>query len=102
MILFRIGRREVIIGKYNDRIVAFDPFCPHRHAYLHRGSFRDNNVVCPLHEFEFDLDTGKLVRIGEQYNDQRDEWKRSGDLILYKTITKDDCVYIELDTLNIE
>ncbi|MEM2855887.1 MAG: Rieske 2Fe-2S domain-containing protein [Candidatus Nitrosocaldaceae archaeon] len=102
MILVCIEKREIIIGKKDGRIVAFDPFCPHRHAYLHRGSFKDCNIVCPLHEFEFNLDTGKLVSIPAFYNEQREEWKKSGDLILYKTTIKDNCVYVDLKSLDRE
>ncbi len=95
MFLINIDKKEIVIGKHNGRIVAFDAYCPHRYAYLHRGYFKDNNVVCPLHNFEYDLDTGKLVKIDEKYEDQNEEWKRSGDLRLYKTIIKDGYVYLD-------
>ncbi len=96
MILLCIERREVIVAKKDGKILAFDPFCPHRHAYLHRGWFNDNNIVCPLHKFEFDLDNGKLVKIPEEYKEQQEAWKASDTLKFYNITIKDDCVYIQL------
>lgn len=96
MILMSIEKREVIIAKKDGKILAFDPFCPHRHAYLHRGWFNDNNIVCPLHKFEFDLSNGKLVKIPEEYKEQSYGWKASNELIFYNAIIKDGCVYVDL------
>ncbi|GIU72313.1 MAG: hypothetical protein KatS3mg003_1792 [Candidatus Nitrosocaldaceae archaeon] len=96
MILVCVDKREVIIAKHKGKIISFDPFCPHRYAYLHRGWFNDNNIVCPLHKFEFDLDTGKLVKIPDEYKEQREAWKASGDLKFYYCVIKDGCVYIKI------
>lgn len=96
MTLWRINSKEVIIAKHKQRIIAFDPLCPHRYAYLHKGWFNNNNIVCPLHEFEFDINTGKLVSVPERYNEQNNEWKRSDDIKFYNVIIKDNYIYIDI------
>lgn len=98
MLLICIDKKEIVIGKNNGTIVAFDAHCPHRYAYLHRGYFNGNNVVCPLHNFEFDLTTGKLTKIGEEYAEQSEEWKKSGDLKIYPVHVIDDYIYIDIDS----
>ncbi len=96
MRLLRINNKEIVIAKYKQKIIAFDPLCPHRYAYLHTGWFKDNKIVCPLHEFEFDLDNGKVVNIPEKYYTQRDEWKKSNDIRFYNIIIIDGSIYIDI------
>jgi nitrite reductase/ring-hydroxylating ferredoxin subunit len=41
-------------------LYAFNDKCPHNGASLSRGSCnKKNEVVCPLHSYSFDLETGK-------------------------------------------
>ncbi len=47
--LFRVG----------ERIVAMDAECPHAGGALHEGKVEAGCVVCPLHEYPFELATGR-------------------------------------------
>lgn len=96
MLPLTLDNKKLIVAKHDGKVYAFDAYCPHRYYYLYKGWFKDNRVVCPLHEFEYDLDTGKLMDIGEQFKDQHDEWKKSDDLKLYKVIIKDGYVYVDI------
>ncbi len=95
MQLVRVNSKEYLIGKHNGKVFACDAHCPHRYAYLHRGYIKGNNIVCPLHEFEFDIDTGKLVKVkpwhnGNRWPEQDPEWYKSDDLKVYKVEVDDD------------
>ncbi|MEM0495791.1 MAG: Rieske (2Fe-2S) protein [Candidatus Nitrosocaldus sp.] len=102
MMLIRVDGREYVVGKHNGRVFACDAHCPHRYAYLHRGHFNGNNIVCPLHGFEFDIDTGRLVKIkpwhnGNNWPEQDPEWYRSDDLRVYRVeVGEDGYIYLHV------
>lgn len=41
---------------------AIDNTCPHRGGFLSEGTLKENCVVCPLHQWTFDLSTGENIR----------------------------------------
>lgn len=89
MSLFNIDGKEIVVGKHNGKIFACDAFCPHRGAYLHMGEFNNNNLVCPRHNYEFDIDTGKLMKMASwkenhpTWVEQNPNWRKSGDLHIF-------------------
>lgn len=44
---------------------AIDNICPHRGGSLGEGKLKDQCIVCPLHQWTFDLETGKNIRTPE-------------------------------------
>jgi 3-phenylpropionate/trans-cinnamate dioxygenase ferredoxin subunit len=100
--LFNIENREIVVGKRNGKLFACDAHCPHRHAYLHKGWFNGNNIVCPLHNYEFDVSSGKLMKMtswkenNPTWYEQSPEWRKSGDLPIYKIKIKNGDVYVDL------
>ena len=62
-----IASRQVAIFNLGDRFVAVENRCPHRGGPLADGIISGGAIVCPLHAWKFDLQTGKSVnhaRIG--------------------------------------
>ncbi len=53
-----IGDREVAVFNLGDRFLAVDNQCPHRGGPLADGIVCGTTVVCPLHSWKFNLDTG--------------------------------------------
>ncbi|OGQ05683.1 MAG: hypothetical protein A2W61_00640 [Deltaproteobacteria bacterium RIFCSPLOWO2_01_44_7] len=41
---------------------AIDNTCPHRGGSLGEGKLKENCVVCPLHQWTFNLETGQNIR----------------------------------------
>lgn len=41
---------------------AIDNTCPHRGGSLGEGRLKDRCVICPLHQWTFDLQTGENIR----------------------------------------
>lgn len=97
-----IEKEEIVIGKKNDRLYAFNNTCPHRAASLYKGSFHDDNIVCYMHGYEYNIYTGKLENMKSWKKDktwieQTDQWRYSDDLKIYKIYEKDGRILIEIN-----
>ena len=58
----RIGGREIALFNLGDRFLATDNQCPHKGGPLCDGIVTGSSVVCPLHAWKVDLETGCVVR----------------------------------------
>ena len=58
----RIGEVEVAIFNLNDRFLTIENRCPHQGGPLCYGIVSGATVVCPLHGWKFDLETGSPVK----------------------------------------
>ncbi|TVP47502.1 MAG: Rieske (2Fe-2S) protein [Mongoliibacter sp.] len=57
----QLGAKKVCMVKSGQEIFAFEPQCPHRMAALNEGKINGfNEIICPLHEYRFDLETGQV------------------------------------------
>jgi nitrite reductase (NADH) small subunit len=52
------GRRVAVFRSRDGRVFASQAECPHRKGPLVDGLVGAGTVVCPLHEWRFDLETG--------------------------------------------
>src|SRR3990167_2082349 len=57
-----LAGRELAIFNLGDRFLATDNQCPHPGGPLCDGIVTGTAVVCPLHAWKVDLDTGMVVR----------------------------------------
>ena len=60
MAVFTVEQTDVLIGRRNGKLFAFNNSCPHRGASLSKGEFNNDNIVCYMHGYEFNVFTGKL------------------------------------------
>jgi len=58
----RLGKRDIAIFNLGDRFLAIDSRCPHKGGPLSEGIVSGGAVVCPLHAWKVDLETGAVVR----------------------------------------
>jgi nitrite reductase (NADH) small subunit len=58
----RIADRVIALFNLGDRFLAVDNACPHRGGPLADGIVSGGSVVCPLHAWKIDLDTGGVER----------------------------------------
>jgi nitrite reductase (NADH) small subunit len=56
------GDREIAIFNLGDRFLAIDNRCPHKGGPLADGIVSGPSVVCPLHAWKVNLDTGSVER----------------------------------------
>jgi nitrite reductase/ring-hydroxylating ferredoxin subunit len=102
MAVFTIKQTDVLIGRINGKLFAFNNSCPHRGASLSKGEFNNDNIVCYMHGYEFNVFTGRLENMKSwkkenTWIEQSAEWRKSGDLILYTVIEKDEDIYVDID-----
>jgi nitrite reductase (NADH) small subunit len=57
-----IGDLEIAIFNLGDRFFAMDNRCPHQSGPLCDGIVAGDAVVCPLHAWKVNLETGMVAR----------------------------------------
>src|SRR5262245_53106870 len=57
-----LGDREIALFNLGDRFLAVDNRCPHRGGPLCDGIVSGAAVVCPLHAWKIDLESGIVQR----------------------------------------
>jgi ferredoxin-nitrite reductase len=63
--LMRVGSEEIAVFKKAGRLCALQNVCPHEGGQLARGRIENDAVVCPLHGYKFDLQTGACLNDGK-------------------------------------
>ena len=57
-----VAGADLLVARLPDsRVVAFAAACPHQGTDLEGATFCDGRVRCPLHLYEYDLETGENV-----------------------------------------
>ena len=57
-----MGDREIAIFNLGDRLLATGNRCPHKSGPLCDGIVTGTSVVCPLHAWKVNLETGQVGR----------------------------------------
>ena len=57
-----IGDQQIAIFNLGDRFLAVDNQCPHQSGPLCDGIVAGDAVVCPLHAWKINLETGSVAR----------------------------------------
>ncbi|MCP3979754.1 MAG: Rieske 2Fe-2S domain-containing protein [bacterium] len=78
------GDRRIALSNEGGRFWAVDDACPHQGASLATGTLHDGRVICPLHSWIFELNTGRCPR------DSHDP------VAVYATRTNGDVVEVQL------
>lgn len=55
------GQRVAVFRARGGAIYASQASCPHRQGPLADGLLGESTLICPLHEWRFDLTTGKAL-----------------------------------------
>ena len=62
----RIERHEIAIFHDPERgFFAIDDTCPHQGASLGEGTYHEGRVICPMHNWVFDVSTGACLVVPE-------------------------------------
>ena len=67
-----VGERLVLLTRYQGRITAMDDSCNHAGCLLSGGWMQEKKaaVVCPCHEYAFELGSGRNVTFPRLCDDQ--------------------------------
>jgi nitrite reductase (NADH) small subunit len=63
-----IGDKQIAIFNLGDRFLAVDNRCPHQSGPLCDGIVAGDDVVCPLHAWKVNLETGAVARPADQHD----------------------------------
>ncbi len=55
---FSVQDKTLCVAMIDGKPLALDNVCPHRGGPLAEGAIEGGKVVCPWHQWEFDLATG--------------------------------------------
>ena len=96
------NNEEIVIGKKDNKLFAFNNICPHKGASLSKGHLHENNIVCYMHGYEYNIFTGKLENMkswkkDEKWMEQTKAWRYSDDLKTYNVQEKNGKIMIEID-----
>ena len=53
--------KETFTKKIDGQTFTIQKYCPHALGDLSKGRIEDNKIYCPLHDWCFDLKTGKGI-----------------------------------------
>lgn len=65
---FEVGHKVVAVANVSGNFYAINGRCPHLGGPLGEGTMNGKNVMCPWHESEFDVTTGKVLAPPAQQN----------------------------------
>ncbi len=78
----QIAGKQLCIINNDKKIIATQSSCPHAGGHFSGGWCKSGHLVCPIHRYEYDLNTGRGA-------------EGQGDYIeIYATELRDDGLYI--------
>jgi len=57
--LVQVDGREIALFNVEGCFYAIDAICPHQGGPLQDGDIEGESVICPLHDYDFNLKTGE-------------------------------------------
>ena len=82
---FEFDENKICVVLHDAKLHAFQNTCPHQHMPLDMGLIRDNTVVCTLHGWKFDLETGRC------------ESNPTCNLPIYSIETEGDEIFVQVE-----
>ncbi|MDP9078704.1 MAG: Rieske 2Fe-2S domain-containing protein [Bacteroidota bacterium] len=55
----KIADKSICVVGYEGKLFAVSAICPHQGFDLSLGSCENDKIICPVHGYSFDLQTGK-------------------------------------------
>lgn len=82
--MIKIDGKKLCLVKHQDKLHAIQNSCPHAGGILSGGWCKNGNIVCPIHRYEYSLETGKGLAGQHDYID------------IYPIEKRDDGFYVRL------
>ena len=67
--IISVGDKEIALFNYKGEYYAIDNTCPHKGAPLGEGRIEEGILICPNHEWRFELKTGWCPQNPELYTE---------------------------------
>jgi len=92
---FTIKGRQILLANVDGKFYAMDAVCSHKSGYLPAGRLEKNIVICPVHEAEFDVTTGKVIK-NISSGVKMITGREAKDLNVFKVLLEGEDIYIEV------
>lgn len=53
--------RHLLLTRYEGKLLAFGRYCPHAAGDLRQGSVVRHKIICPEHDYSFDMRSGRIL-----------------------------------------
>lgn len=87
---------KILVCRSDNQLFALDNSCPHRGASLSKSEIKGTKIVCYMHDFEYDLNSGRLIHIPSKWNEQNPNWTKSDNLLLFQISEKNGEIYLHI------
>lgn len=67
--LIKLEGKKICLVKHQQKFYAMQNTCPHAGGILSGGWCKSGNIVCPIHRYEYNLETGKGAEGQRDYID---------------------------------
>ncbi|WP_113634950.1 Rieske (2Fe-2S) protein [Nubsella zeaxanthinifaciens] len=67
--VFKVNGKKICLIRNQGKLHAVQNRCPHAGGILSKGWCKNGNVVCPIHRYEYDLETGRGAAAQRDYID---------------------------------
>jgi nitrite reductase/ring-hydroxylating ferredoxin subunit len=78
-----VADRDVLLCKTGGELYAVDEICPHENKSMRYGVVQRGQIVCPHHQYRFELESGRCRR-------------RCAPVEVYETKIEDGTVYVRV------
>jgi nitrite reductase/ring-hydroxylating ferredoxin subunit len=62
-VLFEVEERRIVLVRLDGNVRAVAARCPHLGGALEEGTTANGQIVCPWHDYAFDLETGACLTV---------------------------------------
>lgn len=80
--MIKASGKKICVIKHNGKFSAIQNSCPHAGGILSGGWCKEDNIVCPVHRYEYSLTTGRGAEGQGDYID------------IYPTELREDGLYV--------
>lgn len=80
-----VDGKKMCAVKHANRVYVTQAYCPHAGGVLAGGRCKDGKLICPIHRYEYDLESGKGAPGQYDYID------------VYQVETKSDGIYVKIE-----
>ena len=81
-----LGGKEVLVINQGGRYFAINNVCSHAGGELHKGTLKNNELICPRHGARWDIETGVLQWFSHELRNQES----------YTVIVENNHVFVEI------
>ncbi|WP_343532460.1 Rieske (2Fe-2S) protein [Pedobacter sp.] len=57
--LIKLEGKKICLVKHQDKLYAVQNICPHAGGILSGGWCKNGHIICPIHRYEYSLQTGR-------------------------------------------